>query len=145
MLILAALAIAFVPLPAKAGETSARRTIRIQAGRYAYSPAEIQVNPGDIVTLELASTDVTHGLYLDGYGFSLTAEPGQTATLTFVADRPGSFRFRCNVTCGAMHPFMIGSLQVGSDLSLWRGLALMLLTLLSAPLLARSPVIQESA
>jgi heme/copper-type cytochrome/quinol oxidase subunit 2 len=88
------------------------RTFRIDARQYAYSPSEIHVNPGDTVTFELVSTDVVHGLYVDGYGVSVEADPGRTATLTFVADQPGSFRFRCNVTCGAMHPFMIGKLTV---------------------------------
>jgi len=59
---------------------------------------------GDHVTIDLVSTDVVHGLYLDGYDLNVTADPGQTATLSFVADRSGSFRFRCSVTCGALHP-----------------------------------------
>jgi heme/copper-type cytochrome/quinol oxidase subunit 2 len=37
-----------------------------------------------------------------------------------VADQPGSFRFRCSVTCGALHPFMIGKLNVGPNWLLWK-------------------------
>jgi heme/copper-type cytochrome/quinol oxidase subunit 2 len=44
--------------------------------------------------------------------------------LTFVADKPGSFRFRCNVTCGAMHPFMIGKITVGSNNWFFRSIGL---------------------
>ncbi len=89
-----------------------------------FTPAVLQVNPGDRVTIELVSTDVVHGLSLDGYGFSLTADPGQTVTGAFVADQTGVFRFRCLVPCGNLHPFMIGKLQVGTNLQLFRGIAL---------------------
>jgi heme/copper-type cytochrome/quinol oxidase subunit 2 len=51
-------------------------------------------------------------------------------TLTFVADKPGSFRFRCNVTCGAMHPFMIGKLTVGSNNLLFRSVGLVALAVM---------------
>jgi len=76
------------------------------------------------VTIRLVSTDVVHGLYIDGYDISVEADPGQTQTLTFTADKPGSFRFRCNVTCGAMHPFMIGKLTVGANEWLYRSIGL---------------------
>jgi plastocyanin len=102
-------------------------TVRIEAAQYRFDPGLVRVNRGDRVTIELVATDVVHGLYLDGYDLQVTADPGQTARLTFVADRSGSFRFRCSVSCGAMHPFMIGKLQVGSNGLLWVGLALALL------------------
>lgn len=115
--------LAFVPLPL-GYSPSGERVFSVYASQYAYNPAELEVNPGDRVTIELISTDVVHGLYIDGYGVSVTADPGQTARLEFVADREGSFRIRCNVTCGAMHPFMIGKLQVGHNTLLWRAIGL---------------------
>ncbi len=125
---LIALAVPFAPFPLTP-DTSTQDThvFRIEASQYAYDPGEIAVNPGDTVTIQLVSTDVVHGLYIDGYDLSLEADPGQTATMTFVADKPGSFRFRCNVTCGAMHPFMIGKLNVGANEWLYRSLGLALL------------------
>jgi heme/copper-type cytochrome/quinol oxidase subunit 2 len=125
----AGLAVAFAPLPVRSVAPQ-ERTFQIDARQYAYSPSELHVNPGDIVTFELVSTDVVHGLYVDGYGISVEADPGQTATLTFVADRPGSFRLRCNVTCGAMHAFMIGKLTVGTNHWLYRGIGLAILAAL---------------
>lgn len=124
----AALAVAFAPLPFVTFPIRTEsRTYHIQASQFAYSPGELRVNLGDTVTIDLASKDVVHGLYLDGYGLSVQADPGQPASLTFVANRPGSFRFRCNVTCGAMHPFMIGKLTVGSDTLLLRAAGLTML------------------
>ncbi len=121
---LAAFVVAFAPFPTTTTSQPGVRTVRIEAGQFSYSPSEIAVHPGDTVTIELVSTDVVHGLYIDGYGVSTAADPGQTSTLTFVANRAGSFRIRCNVTCGAMHPFMLGILKVGQDDWLYRSFGL---------------------
>jgi len=129
LFVMAGLVVAFVPLPVPT-IVSQERIIQIDARQFAYSPSELKVNPGDTVTIQLLSTDVVHGLYVDGYDLSVEADPGQTATLTFVADKPGSFRFRCNVTCGAMHPFMIGKITVGTNYWLFRSIGLALLTMI---------------
>lgn len=107
------------------------RVIRVEASQYRFDPGVIRVNRGDTVTIELVATDVVHGLYLDGYGLQVEADPGQTARLTFVADRAGTFRFRCSVSCGAMHPFMIGKLRVGQTTLLWSGIGLGLLAVVA--------------
>jgi plastocyanin len=118
-----ALIVLFTPFPA-AATTPSDRTFHIEASRFEYTPAILAVNPGDRVTIELTATDVVHGLSIDGYNLATTADPGQTARLTFVADRQGSFRFRCTVTCGNMHPFMIGKLEVGHNTLFWRAIIL---------------------
>ena len=123
---MAGLVVAFAPLPDQP-LAHQKRTFRVEAHQFAYSPSELKVNPGDTVTIQLVSTDVVHGLYIDGYGISVEADPGQTTTITFVADKPGSFRFRCNVTCGAMHPFMIGKFTVGSNNWLYRSIGFVML------------------
>lgn len=122
----AALTIALAPIPASAGEPVERR-IRIEARSFAFTPEIVRVQPGDRVLLEVVSTDVVHGVYLDGYGLSVSADPGQTARLDFVADRTGSYRIRCSVTCGPLHPFMIGRLEVGPNLLLARAASLLVL------------------
>jgi plastocyanin len=124
--ILLGLAIILIPLPFRT-DPPADRTFRIEARRFEYLPSEIRVNPGDRVTIELAAMDVSHGLSIDGYGLSVTAEPGQSASLTFVANRSGTFRFRCTVICGALHPFMIGKLNVGVNTTGWKVTALSVL------------------
>jgi heme/copper-type cytochrome/quinol oxidase subunit 2 len=126
---LLAAGVALAPLP-PLPVTPVERTIRIEASSFEYTPSVVRVNPGDRVTLELVSTDVVHGIYLDGYDLQVQADPGQTARLTFVADRNGTFRMRCSVTCGSLHPFMIGKLVVGPNVLLWKSLGLALLAVL---------------
>ena len=127
---------AFAPLP---GPTIApqEKIFRIEARQFAYSPYSLMVQPGDIVTIELVSTDVVHGLYIDGYDVAVEADPGQTAAMTFTANKPGSFRFRCNITCGAMHPFMIGKLTVGTNGWLYRSAGLAVVAVLGTLVLAK--------
>lgn len=125
-----ALLILLIPVPA-AATPPIERIIHLTASRFEYSPGTIRVNPGDQVTLTLAAADVVHGLSIDGYAGEITADPGQPQSLTFVADRSGTFRFRCTATCGSMHPFMIGKLQVGRNIFFWRAAALAGLVLLS--------------
>ena len=131
-----AFAILFLPAP-NLSAASADRHIHVEAGMFEYAPFEISVNPGDRVTIHLASTDVVHGLYIDGYDLNITSDPGQSRSLAFVADEPGSFRFRCSVTCGALHPFMIGKLNVGPNWTLLRGMGLAGLAVVAAVWLIR--------
>jgi plastocyanin len=126
LVVLLALAILFVPLPFRAG-APVERLIRIEASTFQFSPHTVRVNPGDRVTVELLATDVVHGMALDGHNFEISSDPGLPAVAEFTAGAPGVYRFRCSVTCGNMHPFMIGKLQVGYNETLYRAAALGLL------------------
>ncbi len=88
------------------------RVINIVAKRFEYSPNRISIKKGELVTFRMESLDVTHGLYLDGYGINIKARPGLIGKATFVVDKPGRFTFRCSETCGEFHPYMIGFLEV---------------------------------
>jgi heme/copper-type cytochrome/quinol oxidase subunit 2 len=119
------------PLPVIGAAPQARH-IAISAHSFAYEPGTVHVNRGDTVVIDLASTDVVHGLYVDGYDVATQAEPGRPGQLTFVADHTGAFRFRCNVACGNLHPFMIGKLVVGPNLTWLRAIAATLITAVGA-------------
>lgn len=88
------------------------KEFNITAQRFYYSPSTITVNQGDTVIIHLKSNDVEHGFYIDGYNIERVIVPGETVTLTFVANQAGKFTFRCSVTCGNFHPYMIGELDV---------------------------------
>ncbi len=107
--------------------TATNRTIKVTAHRFAFTPHTIHVQQGDRVTLTLSSEDVTHGLYIDGYNLGMHAQPGERASITFTADKTGKFPFRCAITCGNFHPYMVGRLIVGPNYLLVAGLWLAVL------------------
>jgi heme/copper-type cytochrome/quinol oxidase subunit 2 len=110
------------PIPL-AGPAPQERHVSVSARTFEFDPSIVRVNRGDTVLIKLQSEDVVHGLYVDGYGVSTQAEPGRPGELRFVADRAGAFHIRCAVPCGNLHPFMIGKLVVGPNLTLLRAVA----------------------
>lgn len=116
----------FIPLPLRA-EQPAQHHLTLEASSFDFRPAVIRVNEGDRIFLELESADVTHGIYVDGYGLEAVSEPGHKARLEFVADRAGKFKYRCSIACGTLHPFMIGELVVRPNTPYGRAVALLLL------------------
>ena len=100
-----------VPWASSRGQT---REVVLEAKRFAYSPERISVRQGDRVVMRLQPQDVSHGLYVDGYGVDTHAMPTEEGVLQFTASNPGLYRFRCSVTCGPLHPFMVGELNVHS-------------------------------
>lgn len=123
-----ALLVAFTPIPIetlRAGEPTIRE-IKVEARTFDFSPDMVRVNQGDRVVIDFAAMDVVHGLYVDGYGIETEAEPGVPTRVEFVADKAGKFRYRCSVSCGAMHPFMIGELVVGPNIPFWRAVGVTL-------------------
>lgn len=123
----------------RSGATSEEpRVIDILAKRFEYNPSEITLQRGELVTFRMESLDVTHGLYLDGYGIDIKARPGIIGKATFRADKTGRFTFRCSETCGEFHPYMIGYLTVEPNrryylfavIAVGMGLVLAIVTLL---------------
>jgi len=136
LLALGAVAVLIVPVPGGA-PAGGERSFRIEATSTGFTPAVIRARAGDRVTIELVAMDVVHGLFVDGYELSTTAEPGRPGRLAFVADRTGAFRLRCSVTCGSLHPFVVGVLKVGPQTLLWRAAMLAVIAALGGLWLAR--------
>ncbi len=111
--------LASFPLMVAQSEKPEEKIITISAQQFSYTPNTVEVNKGDRVTIRLISTDVHHGLYIDGYELSTDARPGQDGSITFTADETGKFAMRCSVTCGSFHPYMIGYLKVKPDYRLF--------------------------
>jgi heme/copper-type cytochrome/quinol oxidase subunit 2 len=98
----------------------------LDATQFQFMPGRVEVNQGDQVVITLTASDVVHGFYLDGYGIERRVEPGVPQQITFVADQAGKFRYRCAVSCGPLHPFMIGELVVTPNAPFWRAAGLIL-------------------
>lgn len=93
------------------------RKFEIHAKKFSFTPSILKVNKGDNVSIRLLSEDVHHGFYLDGYELEMSARPGQSESLNFIADKTGKFNFRCSVTCGEFHPYMIGYIIIEPNTS----------------------------
>lgn len=120
-------AIVPVVIPAS-GSGGGRKDFYIKARQYAFDPPRIIVEKGDEVHIRLASLDVTHGFFLEGYDIDALVEPGKlefkirhpsegkefvaVEEIVFTANRTGKFRYRCSNTCGTLHPFMQGEMIV---------------------------------
>jgi len=122
----ALLALAFLVAPFSNATSSAERSLHIDATQFAFEPGRINVNRGDHVVITLTASDVGHGFYLDGYELEQRVEPGVAQEITFVAERAGKFRYRCAVSCGPLHPFMIGELVVNANTPYWRAVGVVL-------------------
>lgn len=121
---LVALAVLVAPLPGAGGAVT--REIALDATQFEFAPGRVRVNQGDRVVITLTASDVVHGFYLDGYGLEQRVELGIAEQIAFTADRPGKFRFRCAVSCGPLHPFMIGELIVERNTPYWRAIGVVL-------------------
>lgn len=122
-----ALLVLLLPVPFTA--TPVTHKVTMAADQFAFDPPVLRVNRGDRVRLTLQASDVVHGFYLDGYGIQARVEPGISQQVEFVADRAGKYRYRCSVSCGTLHPFMIGELVVGPNLTYIRAVGLTLVVL----------------
>jgi cytochrome c oxidase subunit 2 len=132
LLVFAALGLAILVIPWPFRPAPATRHFTIDSRQFAYAPGTLQANQGDTVMITLTASDVVHGFYLDDYGLETRVEPGQSQTIHFVADKAGKFRYRCSVSCGSLHPFMIGELIVGPNTTFGRAVALLALVVVGA-------------
>lgn len=91
-------------------------TIKMVAVRSSFEPLKLEVNQGDKVTIHITNieqtTDELHGFGLNEYNINIVIDPGETKTVTFVADKPGVFPYYCTNFCSALHQEMQSYLLV---------------------------------
>jgi cytochrome c oxidase subunit 2 len=89
------------------------KTFTLTASRFMFDPATIEVTQGDRVRLVLHSSDTTHGFALPDFSVKVKLpKDGTPVTVDFVADKAGTFEFKCSVFCGMGHRGMKGRLVV---------------------------------
>jgi heme/copper-type cytochrome/quinol oxidase subunit 2 len=100
------------------------RDISIKAESWKFTPNVIDVNKGDTVRLHFATAQdevslyIGHGFGIEKYNVNIFLLKGTEQTIEFVADKPGSFTFRCTSFCSAPaaaienHFNMVGKLIV---------------------------------
>jgi len=105
------------------------QVIEITAKKYEYSSSPVHVKSGTKVQLKITATDHDHGFKIlavpdgalpngvDGLIFSSAQEcwqlkKGETTTIEFLAQTPGTYTFKCCHTCGLGHKGMKGQIVV---------------------------------
>jgi len=93
-----------------------RVDVYMTAIRSHFNPEYIRVREGDNVTIHITSLeqahDATHGFGISKYNVNLSLEPGESQTVSFVADEPGVYPYYCTEFCSALHLEMTGYLLV---------------------------------
>lgn len=70
----------------------------ISGAHLAFSQKEIRVKEGDTVVINFTSTDGTHDWALDEFDAKTgRVDEGKTSSVTFVAERKGTFEYYCSV------------------------------------------------
>ncbi|HWQ33333.1 MAG TPA: Sec-dependent nitrous-oxide reductase [Blastocatellia bacterium] len=91
-------------------------TVKMVAVRSTLYPFKLEVSQGDKVTIHITNieqtTDELHGFGLNEYNINIVIDPGETKTVSFVADKPGVFPYYCTNFCSALHQEMQGYLLV---------------------------------
>ena len=88
------------PTPVAAADP---RVITIEAKRFEFNPKEITLKAGETVTLQITSSDVTHGFFSKPLGIDEVIEPGQTTTITLTPKTAGRYVTICDHFCGTGH------------------------------------------
>lgn len=88
------------------------KTFNMVAKNFTFTPSTITVSEGDTVRINLSSSEGTHGLVIPEFGLNKVVSPGAPVVLEFVANKKGTFAFRCSVMCGEGHNDMHGTLIV---------------------------------
>jgi Cu+-exporting ATPase len=97
------------------GIDASAQVVRIVARDTAFVPADVRVQAGRFVIVELVNEDpVFHDWMVEGLAnVDAPARPGQTARVRFRVDRPGRYLIRCSVP-GHAEAGMTGTLVVES-------------------------------
>ena len=89
-----------------------QRTIMLHTSNWKFSPNTITVKQGENVALHLMGIEGPHGLAIPGLGINQPMPQGVNTKVTIPTDKPGSYPFYCNVSCGDGHRDMKGTIII---------------------------------
>ncbi len=93
-------------------DSNGERVIRIVARRFAYSPNEIRLKPGQPAVLEFTSIDFVHGFNVPDLHLRADLPPGQVTRVRIAPQKAGVYDMLCDNFCGAKHEEMNGRIVV---------------------------------
>ncbi|KKT14735.1 MAG: Plastocyanin [Parcubacteria group bacterium GW2011_GWF2_44_8b] len=88
-----------MPVPGnEVEETEVMKEFNVDAVPFSFSPSTMSVNKGDTVKITVKNVNGTHDFKIDEFNVSTrTLNTGETQTITFVADKAGTFEYYCSV------------------------------------------------
>lgn len=89
--------------------------IDITGDNFTYDIKEIRIKQGDTVTINFSSVEGFHDWVIDEFDAKTTRiDEGESTSVTFVADRAGTFEFYCSVS-GHREKGQVGALTVEQE------------------------------
>jgi cytochrome c oxidase subunit 2 len=86
--------------------------VTLLARMWSFSPAEIRVPVGSVVTFNVTSADITHGFIIEQHNINFEVIPGHIARARVTFREAGEFRYICHEYCGRGHHLMHGVIIV---------------------------------
>ena len=90
-----------VPTRARAGDSA--QVVKITASKFHFTPDHITLVKGQPVTLQLTSTDRTHGFMIRALKIDTDIKPGTVTEMTVTPATAGTFQAICDHYCGVGH------------------------------------------
>jgi len=88
------------------------KQIKMYAENWKWTPNVIRVTQGTLVRIEIENLDAPHRFDLKEYKLKVPLPQDETTVVEFVAEKVGTFRWRCGRPCGNGCPKMTGELIV---------------------------------
>ncbi|MBD3866538.1 MAG: cupredoxin domain-containing protein [Acidobacteria bacterium] len=86
--------------------------MKIYADNWSWSPNTIRAKKGTRVILTIENRDSPHSFVLKAYRLKVALPQDKTTTVEFIADKAGTFVWKCGRPCGNGCPKMRGTLTV---------------------------------
>ena len=99
---------------AQSGATAqTTKEVQMTAKKYEFSPSTVEVKAGTKIVFKITAVDHEHGFEIEGVKDScVKIKKGDTATVEYVAEKPGTVEFRCCSYCGLGHGKMKGKIVI---------------------------------
>jgi cytochrome c oxidase subunit 2 len=94
------LAIYLTPIYSRA---ESPQVVKITASKFRFTPDHITLLKGQPVTLQLTSSDRTHGFLIRALKIDTDIKPGTVTQMTVTPETAGTFKAICDHYCGVGH------------------------------------------
>jgi cytochrome c oxidase subunit II len=114
VIVMLAAGLAAVAIRAQSGgDATQTKEVQMTAKKYDYSPSTVEVSAGTKIIFKITAEDREHGFEIAGAKTGcVKIKKGATATVEYLAEKPGTVEFKCCVFCGMGHGGMKGKIVV---------------------------------